>query len=176
MPNPRFESALEAHHDEIYHYLWRLARSSPHPEPGALAEDLTQETFVQAFQAYQRLRPDSNVRAWLFKIATNCARSAFRAQRRRRDWVEQAKNERPTSPSNTLEEGAVEREWAARLRSAVGALPVKQQAAVTLRHLHELPYEDIATALRCSTESARANVYQGLRRLREMLSVEEERR
>jgi DNA-directed RNA polymerase specialized sigma24 family protein len=45
--------------------------------------------------------------------------------------------------------------------------------ALILRKYHELSYEEIGEALRCSAESARANVYQGLKRLRAEFSQEE---
>lgn len=46
-----------------------------------LAEDLTQETFLDAYVALPRLRPDSNLSAWLFQIATNRARKQLRRRR-----------------------------------------------------------------------------------------------
>ena len=56
------------------------------------------------------------------------------------------------------------------VREAVRQLPPKQQAAVLLRHLQGLDYIEIAQVLDCSQDSARANVYQGLRRLRHELA------
>jgi RNA polymerase sigma factor (sigma-70 family) len=58
-----------------------------------------------------------------------------------------------------------------RLRLLVNELPVKQKACVVLRYLQELAYPEIAEALGCSEESARANVYQAIRRLRRALEV-----
>jgi RNA polymerase sigma-70 factor (ECF subfamily) len=51
-----------------------------------LAEDLAQDTFIRAYQAYDRLRPDSNVVAWLYTIATNVARNSLR-RRRIVSWI-----------------------------------------------------------------------------------------
>ena len=61
--------------------------------------------------------------------------------------------------------------WA-RVRREIATLPPKQQAAVVMRHLQGLEYAEIAEALTCSETSARANVYQGLRRLRRALAGE----
>jgi RNA polymerase sigma factor (sigma-70 family) len=52
------------------------------------------------------------------------------------------------------------------LRAAVDALPTKQRAALVLRHVQGLNYSEVAQALDCSEDSARANVYQAIRRLR----------
>ncbi|HYE93048.1 MAG TPA: RNA polymerase sigma factor, partial [Terriglobales bacterium] len=80
-----FEAVMTAHHAEIYRYLRRVTfRSSE-------AEDLSQETFLRAFRAYRALPPDANVRAWLFKIATNLFRNALRAAKRRQAAHDQVK-------------------------------------------------------------------------------------
>jgi len=174
LTDPRFEDLIRAYHDDIHRYLWRWALTSDASDPGAEAQDLTQETFVRAFSAFDRLRPGSNHRAWLYKIATNCAHSAWRTGRRI-----------PTSPETvvemlhepagvTPEQHALDRGRDQILRQALADLPVKQQAAVTLRYLHDLDYSSIATALECSEDSARANVYQGLKKLRQTLVEREE--
>ena len=49
----------------LYNYAMVLTRN--HAE----AEDLVQETYVRALQAMSRLRPDSNIKSWLFKILRN---------------------------------------------------------------------------------------------------------
>jgi DNA-directed RNA polymerase specialized sigma24 family protein len=46
------------------------------------------------------------------------------------------------------------------------ALPPKQRIAFTLRKIHDLDYPAIAESLQCSVESARANVFQALRKIR----------
>jgi len=48
----------------------------------------------------------------------------------------------------------------------VNQLPARQKSCVTLRYLQDLDYSEIAQILGCSQESARANVYQAIRRLR----------
>src|SRR5262249_48949531 len=48
------------------------------------ADDLSQETFLRAYRAWESLNEDANVRAWLFAIATNLARNYFRSESRRR--------------------------------------------------------------------------------------------
>src|SRR5262249_53949861 len=72
-----FEAVVAAHHDEIYRYLLRTTgRRSD-------ADDLSQDTFLRAYRAYGSLARDTNVRAWLFTIATNLCRNHFRALKRR---------------------------------------------------------------------------------------------
>ena len=51
----------------------------------------------------------------------------------------------------------------------MGRLPVKQRAALVARRFHDLSYEEIGVSLGCTAESARANVYQAVRKLRDWL-------
>ncbi|HSE03613.1 MAG TPA: RNA polymerase sigma factor, partial [Methylomirabilota bacterium] len=71
MAEDAFEAVVAAHHAEIRRYLLRVTAR------GSDADDLSQETFLRAFRAYRALPPGSNVRAWLFTIATNLGRNHF---------------------------------------------------------------------------------------------------
>ncbi len=55
---------------------------------------------------------------------------------------------------------------------AVETLPHQQRAALIMRQYQELSYDDIATALDCTAEAARANVYQALKKLRAQFAAE----
>jgi RNA polymerase sigma factor (sigma-70 family) len=57
------------------------------------------------------------------------------------------------------------------LWTAVGSLPPMQRAAVIHRYVLDLPYAEIADALGISEEAARANTYEGRRKLRSMQEV-----
>ena len=168
-PAVRFETLIERHHDEIYRYLWRVLSGSGRPDPALEAQDLAQEVYLRAYRAFGRLRTDSNHRAWLYKIATNCAYSALKREQRRGqqqvDLLDEA-HRIPTGEASSPEQQVMAGETWARIRREVATLPPKQQAAVVMRHLQGLEYTEIAEALSCSEDSARANVYQGLRRLR----------
>jgi RNA polymerase sigma-70 factor (ECF subfamily) len=172
-PSTRFETLIERHHDEIYSYLWRLLNSAGWADSAVEAQDLTQEVFLRAYRAFGRLRRDSNHRAWLYKIATNCAHTALKRDQRQarhsvplRDEVHQV----PAGADQSPDQQVMLDERLAAIREAIVALPPKQQAAVVLRHVQGLDYPAVAQALDCSEDSARANVYQGLRRLRRALA------
>jgi RNA polymerase sigma factor (sigma-70 family) len=61
---------------------------------------------------------------------------------------------------------AIANQATARVDRIVAALPLKQRLAFTLRKVHELEYEAIAESLQCSAESARAHVFQALKKIR----------
>lgn len=163
----RFETLIDRHHGEIYAYLWRLLRNAGRTDAVMEAEDLAQEVFVRAYGAFGRLRAGSNHRAWLYKIATNCAATAL--GRGARDEAPLEAVAAPHDPAPGPEAAAVAEERLRQVARAVAELPPKQRMAVVLRYVQELDYASVAEALDCSQESARANVYQGLKRLREAL-------
>jgi len=155
-----FEVVLEAHHAEIYRYLRRV---TSHP---SVAEDLSQDTFLRAYRAYRRLAPDANVRAWLFTIATNLSRNHFRAERRRNRAHAEARAARAQVDGAGPDGEILFNEARARLDRVVAGLPLKQRLAFLLRKVHDLDYEAVARSLGCSPESARAHVFQALRKIR----------
>jgi RNA polymerase sigma-70 factor (ECF subfamily) len=164
-PTVRFETLINDYHDEIYRYLWRLLDSNP-SETAIEPQDATQDVFLRAYKSFDRLRPDSNHRAWLYKIATNCAMTILKRRQRQTPLTDTDETMFP-DPQLSPSQQVMLKEKVATLMTAIQTLPLKQQAAVMLRHVHELDYADIAVALDCSEDSARANVYQGTRRLRQ---------
>ncbi len=162
-PTPRFEQAYETHHAEIMNYLWRLCSTSGRT---AEAADLCQETFIKAYRAYDTLRPGSNVRAWLYRIATHTAYSAFRKKSSQAHTALDDVEYRLFGGGSGPEGSLIARQQVDGLLAELTALPDKQQAAVVMRYLQDMSYDEIAEALGCSRDSARANVSHGVRRLR----------
>lgn len=163
---PRFETLIDRHHDELCAYLYRLLGAARHSDISLDVEDLVQEVFLRAYQSYDNLRRDSNPRAWLYKIATNCAFSRIRQTRRRQETMLTLKD----SPEE-IHSPVTRENLNGNLHALLSELPNKQKACVTLRYLQDLDYPEIASILTCSVESVRANIYQALRRLRAALEV-----
>jgi RNA polymerase sigma-70 factor (ECF subfamily) len=160
MAEDAFEAVVATHHAEIRRYLLRVtARASD-------ADDLSQETFLRAFRAYRTLPTGANVRAWLFTIATNLGRNHFRAQARRRRAYTLVAQAAPVGAPAVADSGVLAEEARERIERTIGGLPEKQRLAFILRKMHELDYADIGTSLHCSEETARAHVFQALRKIR----------
>ncbi|MGH2447823.1 MAG: RNA polymerase sigma factor [Chloroflexota bacterium] len=70
-----FTTVYEQHKAQIYNYLLRLSGSRE------LADDLTHDTFLSAYEALPKLRPDSNVVPWLYRIASNRFRDVLRRRK-----------------------------------------------------------------------------------------------
>ena len=155
MEIPPFADFLEAHRGTVYRFL--TAAVGPHE-----ADDCFQDTFLAALRAYPRLDDDRNLRGWLLTIAHRKAIDHHRAAGRR------------AVPTADLPERPVEAEgqpeFDGDLQAAVSSLPTKQRLAVIHRHVLDRSYGDVADAIGISEEAARANVYQGLKTLRELMS------
>jgi len=149
---PPFEEFLAAQGDVVMRFL--LVAVGPEH-----ADDAYQETFLSALRGYARVRDDGRLDRWILRIAS---RTAIDHHRRR--------VRRPAPTAAIPERQVHDPEPAdAALWSAVGALPTKQRIAVVLRHVLDRPYEEIADALACSVDAARANVSAGLKTLREQM-------
>ena len=153
---PPFQRFLDEHREPVYRFLVAAAGRSD-------ADDCFQETFLSALRAYPRLRPGSNLRAWVMTIAHRKALDAHRARQRRPEVVERI----PDVAAQHEAEAERER-WA-----AVRALPAGQRDAVFLRYVADLAYRDVATVLRCSEAAARQRVREAMRRLRTEMGTKE---
>ena len=155
---PPFQSFLEEQRTIVYRFL--LAAVGP-----ADADDCFQETFLSALRAYPRLRDARNLRSWILTIATRKAIDAGRDRARRPvpddDAVRATADRRAHAPERALEVDGSDPLW-----SAVRELPARQRAAVVHRHVLDRSYSEIAELMGCSEETARANVFQGMRKLR----------
>lgn len=167
MSDDPFDALVAAHYGEVSRYLLRVTG-----RPGD-ANDLSQETFLRAFRAFGSLPPEANVRAWLFAIATNLCRNHFRAETRRRRAYAAVGAEDPGGSDPGPEGEMLYHEARDRVEGAVALLPLKQRLAFTLRKLHDLDYDTIGRMLDCSPESARANVFQAFRKIRQTLNHSE---
>src|SRR5262245_24951208 len=132
---------------------------------GADAQDAWSETFLAALRAYPRLRPRSNVRAWLVTIARRKAIDQLRA-RRRAPRPDSDLAERAAPASAPAPRGS------AALRRALDALAPKQRGAVVYRYLADLPYAEVARLLGCSEAAARRSAADGIARLRRSVAKE----
>ena len=134
------------------------------------ALDLTAETFAQAWRGLRRYRDlaDGSGAPWLFGIARNLLRQYHKHNR-----IETAARARlglPVDYEGTDAYDAVDERMAATslrpvLQGAVDALPSDQRAALELRVVQQLPYDEVAHELGCSINAARLRVSRALRAL-----------
>jgi RNA polymerase sigma factor (sigma-70 family) len=152
---PPFERVV-AEHSRV---VLRVCRALLPPDD---AQDAAAETFLSALRAYPRLRPDSDVRAWLVTIAHRKAVDVHRARARSALPVAQLP-ERPGPGHDALPD---EELW-----EAVRALPDKQREAVAYRYVADLPYAEVGALMGTTEAAARRNAADGVKALRRRYPV-----
>jgi RNA polymerase sigma-70 factor, ECF subfamily len=160
------EQLYAAHHAEIYSYLSRMVRDHE------LAADLTQETFIKAFRAFETLLDRQRARAWLYQIA---GRTALDELRRRRivrfvPWSGESRGS-----GSSAEEIALHGRLSGELERALASIPERQRMALLLAEVHEMTGLELAQALGVSHVAARALLTRARESLRQALAVERAR-
>jgi RNA polymerase sigma-70 factor, ECF subfamily len=119
-------AAYEAHHAEVYGFLARATRDV------SAAEDLLQETYLRLTQEARAGQAPLQVRAWLYRVASNLVISRARRQTTARRWLGgSGRDENPmTSPSP--EAGVVRREGVAEMERVLEGLSADARLALLL--------------------------------------------
>jgi RNA polymerase sigma factor (sigma-70 family) len=151
---PPFDEVVRRHEREIMRYL---VRATGDPDD---ALDLFQETWLRAYRAYQQVDSANGLRPWLYRIATNLCLNRKRDRMRRARVISDAEIPEGGSASSAVQERALH------LKSMITRLPNKQRQALIMRKIGGLEYDEIAVALGCSEDAARAGVYQALKKLK----------
>ncbi|HUW81598.1 MAG TPA: sigma-70 family RNA polymerase sigma factor [Phycisphaerae bacterium] len=132
------------------------------------AEDLTQDTFVRAFERLALYDMERCFRNWILKIATNLAINHLRSQRRERVGRLRLAEERkmtanPASASDKTPSCSQWQHW-------LGQLDEMQRTAIVLFHFEQMPCAEIANVLDLPATTVRTHLHRGRRRLRELMS------
>lgn len=134
--------------------------------PAADIEDLVQETFFRAFRGLERWRGEASFRSWLFTIAGNLTRDAFRRRKGHEViTLEDRDLADGTDPDAELAAGELE----ARLRAELGRLPRLQREVFLLRAQDGASYEEIARSLGTTPGAARVHYHHAVKRLKEQV-------
>ncbi|HOA73577.1 MAG TPA: sigma-70 family RNA polymerase sigma factor [Phycisphaerae bacterium] len=152
------EGLYQAYGPALLVYLRRLAGRRE------LAEDLLQETFVQALRGVDRLDEVVSPRAWLFTIARNVGISALRRRRPVAALAEDVPAAEVAGADPRLE----------RMAQAIDKLPDKLRETLELRLRHELSYEEIAAVLSIPVGTVRSRLHHAVRQLRDELAKDED--
>ena len=153
-------------HADLLHAL--AARLAPHP---ADAADIVQDTYLRAFAAWQRRRPD-DVGAWLATICLNAGRDERRRHARRSAAI--CDGPVPDLPDRAdTAEAALERLGTSRIKAALWMLPDSQRIAITLMDLCGFTAAQVAAITGAPRGTVLARVHRGRKAL--ALSLRDER-
>ncbi len=161
------EAELLAHLDDVYRYALSLTREV------ADAEDLVQDTFLQALRHRDQYTPGTNARAWLFTICRNLYLRR-REKRAREEPTETEALERlagaaapPVPDADAALFEAPELDGV--IRRELDRLPEEYREVVVLSDLQDLSYADVARVLEVPIGTVKSRLFRARRRLQESL-------
>jgi RNA polymerase sigma-70 factor, ECF subfamily len=135
------------------------------------AEDLVQETCLRALRAMERLRPDSNIKSWLFTILRNIWLNQLRQSRTEvveLDLDENSANQAVDTAKDPYAAyvSKVERD---QVRQAIEQLPLEFREIILLREYEDLSYEEISSLLDCPPGTVMSRLARARSKLRDLL-------
>ena len=159
----------------IYSFLRRLTQDD------ALAEDLTQETFLRAAEHFDTFRGEGKASNWLYRIATNLFRDHLRKHEggERPLWEETKNTDEDGESLSALPDSGpsvpelVERQAVTQcVRDCIGALPAPYRAALLLYAVEGKSVEESAAILGCSEGAVKVRLHRA-RQLFKQLAAEQ---
>ena len=153
-----FESFYRERVAEVYQYALAVLGNSPD------AEDVTQQTFLNAYRAFQRGERPRKPHNWLIKIAHNVCRMRWRQSGRR---PQEVPLERAVEPVAREDEGPSLDE----VLTALARLPFNQRAAIVMREIEDRSYAEIAEVLETTVPAVEALIFRARSNLRERRSA-----
>lgn len=147
------------------------------------AQEVTQDAFLKAFTSLDTLQKPGAFGGWLMRIVSNLSLNFRRARKVRQqlpldDVLGPVQSEQTASagggsewmsksgdPVRSLES----REMGSKLQEALQQLPEKQRLAIVMFTIEEMPQKQVAEALQCSIEAVKWHVFQGRKKLKELL-------
>ncbi len=147
-----FSGVVEEYQQPIIRYPYRLTGDLN------LSQGLAQDTFVQAYQSILKTSSDIQLKAWLYKIATNNARQLFR--RRKLLGFISFDGHRETE-NTSVEDNSLQTNENLAVRAALKQVPLEQRECLVLHFVEGFKYREIGKALGISEDAVRMRIARG---------------
>lgn len=164
-----FEEVFERYYRPISYYFSRRGFSVDE------SKDLTQETFLRAYNGWEQYRREQE-RGWLYTIAANIYRNVLRSRYtdKRRAIEEplsvlQASGFEPATHGDEPDRQLLLKEQSDQVLTALLELPPRMRQCFYLRFSHHLKYEEIAHAMQISIQSVKSQLHQAKHRIRRQI-------
>ena len=166
-----YEELLERFEHPIYNLVCRL---TDHPNDAA---DVTQEVFLKVFRSISCFREQSSLKTWVYRIAVNEARNHRRSflRHRRQEVRLESDAEKPgcsewvPDPGPSPFEITLDHEAQSLIETALTEINPNFRAALVLRDIEGMAYDDIAEILEISLGTVKSRILRGREELKERL-------
>lgn len=163
-----FSALVERYQARVYNLAFRLVSNSDD------AAEVTQESFLAAWESLKRFRAESSFYTWLYRLVVNKALTYRRSRDMRKEFPV---GDREATVLGTAPDGgagparAVEaKERAQVVQAAIAALPEDFRAVVVLKDIEGMEYEEIAEVLDVALGTVKSRLHRGRLLLREALA------
>lgn len=160
-----FERLVAAHAPALYTLALRSLGEAQE------AEDLLQEALLRAWNHLPGFRAEARLGTWLYRIVINLCCNRIPQLRRRAEPLDGLVNVDGALSEPGPEEGLDTEELRRGLEAAIADLPPQQRLLITLRHLEDLRYDEIAELTGLPLGTVKTGIHRGRRQLRERLSA-----
>lgn len=168
----RFEAEALPLLDQLYSAALRMTRNP------ADAQDLVQDAYMKAYQAFASFKPGSNLKAWMYRILTNQYINNYRKAQRRpaetsgedlTDWQMAETASHHAVGLESAEVEALKNIPDNRIRDALMSLPDDYRMVVYYADVEDLPYKDIAEIMDTPIGTVMSRLHRGRKQLRAKL-------
>lgn len=160
-----FDQVVSDYQRDIYRTILAIVRDE------SLADTLTQDTFVKAWQKRRSFRGSGDLKHWLLRIAVNLTRDEIRRRRRSPLVAFEEDFTHPKDSSPDAERRLISSEIGARIRIELESLSPRQRVVFTLRHYEGHSLESIAKITEMKPATARVHLHRATLRMRKALAV-----
>ena len=140
------------------------------------AAEVTQDAFLKAYSSLGSLESPERFGGWLMRIVSNLSLNRRRGRRQNSELpADDMLGDSPTGissssgPADDPHHQLEGKELGGRVLAALGRLPEKQRLALVLFTIEQRPQKEIAETMECSVEAVKWHVFEGRRKLREIL-------
>ncbi len=158
-----FAELVNRHGQMVYNLALRTL-NDPHE-----AEDIAQETFVRAWQSLKRFRGDARFSTWLYRITTNLCFNRLPRMKSELKALDTETADELTDQRLRVEGQLLSVELHNQLHAAIDNLPESYRLLITLRHLQELSYAEIAEITNMPLGTVKTGIFRARRLLRDAL-------
>jgi RNA polymerase sigma-70 factor, ECF subfamily len=154
-----FDYFVQQYERIILNYLWRMVGDEQ------TAFDLTQDTFLRAWQNFAKIRTYDRPKSWLFRVATNLAINHRKRRSSMEITIEDFANDEhgPASSDHGRSVAEVEQ-----VRQILQSLSPKRRAVLILREVYGLNNEEIAQTLEMTFDAVKASLYRAREQFKEL--------
>ena len=166
-----FSKLIDKYKNMVYNLTYRMCNNLND------AEDLSQETFLRAFQSLSHFNPSYKFSTWLYQITLNIVRDRFKKKSLNclslDAPIETDDSEiyrQHSDQTNNPEEIFSRKEKSRNIESAILSLPLTYREVIVLRHLQNLSYSEISSILRLPAGTVKIRLYRAREQLKRILT------